>query len=138
MKHIITNPYHEILRFDKGEEVYQGLLDFCKNQDVRSAWIWGLGATEKLTISFYDINKKEYLSKTFTEPLEVLSMNGNISFKSGPLLHLHGVFGRQDFSTIGGHIKELVALGTIEIFIHKIEGEMTRQFDEKTGLNLMD
>jgi len=138
MKHILNNYYHEVLRFDRGEEVFNGLSEFLKDKEILSGWIWGLGAAERITISFYDIDKKEYQNKTFEEPLEVLCLEGNVSAKDGlPAVHLHGTFSRPDFSTIGGHVQKLIALGTIEVFIHKIEGKMERKFDQITGLSLL-
>ena len=65
-------------------------------------------------------------------------MVGNIALMNNEIIvHTHGVFGRQDLSTIGGHIKKLIVSATCEITLTTFEKDFTRSFDEKTGLNLL-
>ena len=138
MKHVLNNPYHEIIRFDKGEKVVEELKKFVEEKDIKVGWIWMLGSAEKVELAYYYLLKKEYQSKVFEESLEVIDVQGNIARKDGEVaLHLHGTFGRTDFSTISGHVNEIVAAATVEVFIHKIEGKLTRAHDEATGLNLL-
>lgn len=97
-----------------------------------------LGSAKAVEMSYYDLAKKEYIKKIFEEPLEVLDIHGNIAKKdSEVVLHLHGSFSRTDFSTVGGHIHEMETSGTMEVFIHKIEGTLTRAQDASTGLNVL-
>lgn len=53
------------------------------------------------------------------------------------MFHLHGSFGRTDYGTVGGHIHALTVAATLEVFIHKIDGELNRAYDRSTGLNLL-
>lgn len=138
MKHILSNPYYEVLRFDREEEVCAGILDFAEQNKISAGWIWALGASEEVKLAFYNLKNKKYKEKTFKESLEILSITGNIGLKDGsPVIHIHGVFSRKNFSAIGGHIQKLVASGTVEVFIRKIDGTINRGIDENTGLNLM-
>lgn len=138
MNHLLTNPYHEILRLDENEEMIDILTEFSESNKIQTGWVYALGSTKEIELGFYNLETKEYERKTFTEPLEVLDVTGNIGEKDNePALHLHGSFSRKDFSTIGGHIHRLIANATVEIFIHKIEGTIKRAHDEKTGLNLI-
>ena len=98
-----------------------------------------LGSSKEVELGFYDLDKKEYPNKIFSEPLEILEASGTLVVMGGkPILHLHGVFGRADYGTIGGHIQHLTANATVEVFIHKLNERLERKRDSKTGLNLLD
>jgi predicted DNA-binding protein with PD1-like motif len=139
MKHIISNPWHEVLRFDKGEDVIGGILNFAEKNKIKAAWLSAIGSSEEVGLGFYNLDKKEYSNKIFKESLEVLHASGTLAVIDGrPSIHWHGVFGRLDYSVIGGHIYRLIANATVEVFIHKLNETLIRKHDEKTGLNLLD
>ena len=138
-----------------GDDVTGGILEFAKDKKLEGAWLSVIGGSKKVELSFYDLEKKEYLKKVFEDPVEILQASGTIAVAEGkPVLHLHGVFGRADFSTFGGHIHQLTANATAEVFIHKFNESLGRTFspvrsvlprstlgrkhDPKTGLNLLD
>jgi predicted DNA-binding protein with PD1-like motif len=139
MLDILSNPYHEILRFDRGDDVISGILKFAKEEKIDAAWVWALGAAEGVELGFYDLEAKEYRKKRFTEPMEIVQMTGNIAVgDNGPILHLHGSFGGRDHAVVGGHVNALIAYGTVEVFLHKIPGKILRAYDQETGLSLLD
>lgn len=138
MKHILSNPYHEVLRFDLGDDVVRGILDFAEKQGIEAAWLSGIGSAKEVELGFYDLKKQEYRKKTFAEPLELLEASGTLAvMDEKPALHIHGVFGGGDYKTIGGHIHRMTANATVEVFIHKIDGRLERKRDPETGLNLL-
>jgi predicted DNA-binding protein with PD1-like motif len=139
MKHILSNPWHEIIRFDRGEEAVSALTLFVKEKDIRAGWVFAIGSSDSVTLSYYDEKKKEYIRRAFDEFLEVVGVSGNIAWKEKePMLHLHGSFGRTDYGTVSGHIHTLTAAATVEVFIHKIDGELNRAHDSATGLTLLE
>ena len=70
-------------------------------------------------LGFYDVIRCEYERRRFTEPLEACSILGNLGLVDGePFPHVHGTFGRADFSTIGGHVFEAVCSVTMELTVH--------------------
>ncbi len=127
------------LNFKKGEEVVSGLLEFLKKENIHAAHITGLGAASKVTIAYYNLETKEYEKKTILEDVEILSLTGNTGVKEGGelVLHLHGVFGRRDFSAFGGHIFEMTISGAGEIHIASFAGKIHRAYDVESGLTLM-
>lgn len=127
------------LNFSKGEEVLSGLVDFVQSKKITAGHITGLGAASRLTIAYYNIGTKEYEKKEFDEEVEILSLTGNIGMKESgeSVVHLHGVFGRRDFSVFGGHIFELVISGAGELHIATFSGTINRKYDEASGLTLM-
>ncbi len=137
MKHVLTNPYHEVLRFDMGEEVVAGILDFAKRRGIEAAWLSAIGSAQEIELGFYDLRKREYITKTFRAPMELVGASGTLAVSdNAPALHLHGSVGFPDHATRGGHIHRMVANATVEVFIYKIDGRLERQHDEGTGLNL--
>ncbi|MEX1063760.1 MAG: DUF296 domain-containing protein [Candidatus Paceibacterota bacterium] len=139
MKHILSNTWHEVLRFDMGDDVTAGILEFAEKNKIEAAWLSAIGSTKEIELAFYDHEKKEYLSETFSEPLELLEASGTLAVMDGkPILHLHGVVGGQDYLTRGGHIQKIIANLTVEVFIHKLNERLERKYDPETGLNLLD
>ncbi|HXK41058.1 MAG TPA: PPC domain-containing DNA-binding protein [Candidatus Paceibacterota bacterium] len=139
MKHVLSNHWHEVLRFDVGDNVIAGILEFAQKQKIGSAWLSAVGSSKEVELGFYHLEKQEYSNKVFKEPLELLEASGTLAVMDGkPILHLHGIFCGADYGTIGGHIQKLIANATVEVFIHKLNERLERKRDLKTGLNLLD
>jgi len=140
MKIIIQDSKNFILRFDKGETVLQGIAGFMQTQQIKACSFTGIGTISHLELGFYNQHLKEYRKKPFLDDFEILSLTGNgalFSTDSKPILHAHGVFGRIDFTVIGGHVFELVTLATCEIFLTRLDGEMKRGNNTDYNLNLL-
>ncbi|MGB9711260.1 MAG: PPC domain-containing DNA-binding protein [Thermodesulfovibrio sp.] len=124
-------------RLFKGEEIVSGITKFLKENSITSGLISGIGAVKKARVGYYDQSEKEYVSHEFNEPMEILSLKGNISIKDGePFAHIHIVLSKKDFSCIGGHLYEAEVFA-FEFEILELEGNsFIRGFDEETGLFL--
>lgn len=132
--------YNYVIRLDKGERLMDGLHTFVQQTKLQTAWLSGIGGAQELTLGFYDLAKQTYRWQQFDGLREVLSLTGNIALdKAGkPALHLHGVFGDDKFQTVGGHVKDLVIGGTLELFVHRIDQPITRRLDKNVGLQTLD
>lgn len=139
MKVIHSEDGAHTLNFQKGDEVMSGITDFCKKEDIQAAHISGLGAASKLTIAYYNIETKEYEKKEFVENVEILNLNGNVGVKEGGelVVHIHGTFGRRDFTVFGGHIFDMTISGAGEVHLVSFSGDINRAYDDETGLTLM-
>lgn len=127
-----------LLRFDKGEEVLTKLQEYCDENKIVAGSFHALGAAGEVVLSYYNLDKKIYEDTTLSEDVEIASMIGNIAVMNDTyIIHSHGVFGRRDFSTVGGHIKSLVVSATCEVTLTVFDKEMKRAFNEETGLNLL-
>jgi len=106
---------------------------------IKAAHITGLGAASALEIAYYNIETKEYERHQIQEDVEILSLNGNVGVaKDGTtIIHLHGTFGKQDLSVIGGHIFSMEVSGAGELHMRTFTGKINRAYDEETGLTLM-
>jgi len=138
MKIILQDNRRFILRFDKGEEVLEGLKKFMAEQAVSACAFFGIGACSVIELGYFNIHLKNYRRKPFTEELEILSFSGNGGLNDGqPEIHCHGVFGMTDFSTIGGHVFKLTVSVTCEIFLLVLDGALERKTDFDSNLNLL-
>lgn len=139
MKIIHTSDTFSTLNFEPGDHIMAGLYDFFADEDVYAGHISGLGAASSIEIAYYNLDTKEYERSTFTENLEILSLNGNVGVKEDGerVVHVHGTFGRRDFSVLGGHVFEIVVSGAGELHLHTFPGKIHRAYDKKTGLTLM-
>ena len=132
--------FNYLIRLDKGEKLLESVEQFAHETKLEGAWVNGLGAASEVTLRIYDLDKKEYRSQKFDGPLEVASLTGNIAFdEEGKfVLHLHGVFGDDKYQTVGGHVQDLTAAATLELFIHRAYQPTKRKMDESVGLKTLD
>lgn len=128
-----------IVRLEMGEPVIERLVDFLRSEGIEFANLSAAGAVQNVRLAYWNASTRAYEYRDFDEQLEVVSFQGNASLKDGePFLHIHGVFGRQDFSTVGGHIKEAQVRPTLEVWLRTEEIPVRRVRDNVTGLDLLD
>lgn len=129
-----------MVRLQKGEQLIASLTKLVETENIPSCWVSIIGGASIVTLKFYDLEKKEYLSKRFDEDLEITGIQGNLAWVDGkPTFHLHGTFSKRDFTAFGGHVEDLTVAGTCEVFLHKwYAGNLTRSKDNEVGLNLLD
>ena len=134
-----SSPQGDAVILGRGEELLSALEAYAREGALQSAWLQsGLGGASGVTLSFYDLETKTYIDKTFDQPLEIVSLTGNLSMVDGePFWHIHGVFGTRDYQTISGHVKQLPIALTSELFITPLALELTRTYDDETGLKLI-
>lgn len=121
-------PSGYFLVLDPGDEILESVTRFATETGVRAAWIQGIGALSRLTLGFYDLASQSYLHRTWDEEMEVCGLSGNLAeVDGGPFPHVHGVFGKRDFSTVGGHLFEAVVSVTVEITVLTAPEALRRQ-----------
>jgi len=128
---------HYILRLEKDEEVVEKIKELCIKENISLGSISGLGASNSVEIGLFNVDTKEYKTKTYTGMFEITSLTGNISKKENDTyLHLHINFSDETNITKGGHLVKCIISATGEIVITKIEGEVQRELNPDIGLNL--
>jgi predicted DNA-binding protein with PD1-like motif len=133
--------YNWLVRFDKGERLVEGLTQLVRQEDIRGAWISGLGGALSAELGFYNLETQEYEWKKFDQLMEITNLQGNVAWQDDePILHIHGTFSDKNMQAFGGHVKELVVGGTCEVLLHRWYEEegLGRDKDQLTGLNLLD
>lgn len=138
MKIILQDNRRYILRFDKGEEVFEALKKFLAEQNITASVFYGIGACSLAELAYFDLKIKSYQNRVFEKEMEIASLAGNSAMLNGEAaLHAHAVLSRDDFFTVGGHVVKLVVSATCEVFLIKLDGKMERSLDEETNLNLL-
>jgi len=122
------------------EDLITAIKEMVMKYELTSGSVNIIGALKKATIGFFDINKKEYLFKTFEEPFELISCMGNISYNDAePVIHLHVSLGREDLSLIGGHLSQPSIISiTAEVFINETKHKIIRSKDPQSKLMLLN
>jgi len=118
-----------VFRFEDGKDVIESLKRVTKEHRIQSGVILGgIGMLRDSEISFYSREKAGYVTSKFDEPVELLSLSGNISLRNNEIFfHLHVALAKEDKSAIGGHLKKATVHNTIEGVIVKLsEIKLTR------------
>lgn len=143
MKHALLHD-HAGLRtfaviFETGDDPVAGLKQFAAAESVQAAQITAIGAFRRLTVGYFDWERKEYLRIPIDDQVEVLTLAGNLGVQAGkPALHAHLVVGRRDGSAQGGHLLEAEVRPTLEVVVLETPAHLRRVFDEASGVALID
>lgn len=127
-----------VFNLARGEELFETLLSWCRENAIAGATFAGLGAADQLELAYYHLPTQTYERHQIYEEVEILSLNGNLgTLKGEKMLHIHSIFGKRDLSAFGGHLFKLRVSGACEIHLTVLPAPLQRAFDEKTGLNLL-
>lgn len=125
-----------LLVLKRGEPVVATLVRALQEKGIASGSISGLGALENPEISYYELEEKRYVSRSFPGVFEVASLNGNISeLEQNLALHMHVVLGDSQYRAIAGHLQDATVGGTLEITVIPFARRFVREKDPETGLN---
>lgn len=128
-----------LVRLESGEPLAQTLVRLLTDEAIEFAAISGAGAVRSVRLGYWNAERERYEYRDVAEQLEVVSFEGNAALKDGtPFLHLHGAFGRRDFTLIGGHIQDATVYPTMEIWLRTEAMPVRRTRDAATGLDLLD
>jgi predicted DNA-binding protein with PD1-like motif len=128
-----------LIRLVRGEEVHASLTAWAATAGCEGAVLTGLGAVEDVELGFYHRDRREYERRVERGPLELLSLDGNLSVVAGnPVLHAHVVLMRDDFTLAGGHLFRARIAVTGEIAVALTDLRLTRRQEEEVGLPLLE
>lgn len=125
------------VRFERGEEVVEKLMELVEKEGIKAASISAIGACDYIQVGLYNVDERKYYSHELTGPMEITSLLGNVSEKDGkPYLHLHITVADEEIRAFGGHLNKCMISGTCEMFINVVDIAIDRMIDDKTGLNV--
>jgi predicted DNA-binding protein with PD1-like motif len=125
--------------FRTGDRVLEGLRRFASEHAIEAAAFTAIGAFQRVTLGYFDIERRDYTRVEFDEQVEVLSLTGNVARgPDGVALHAHAVIGRSDASAHGGHLLEATVRPTLEVVLVEPPAHLQRRIDSATGLPLLD
>lgn len=129
-----------VLKFEKGDELLSGIINYVKEQNIKAGFLTGIGALEKGEIGYFDVEKKKYLNVSFKE-VELLACTGNIAINKEtqePIVHAHIIIGDKDGKTKGGHLITAIVSVTVEIYLVETLPIIYRTKDDLTDLYLLN
>lgn len=132
--------FNYLIKLNKGEQLLEALEQFAAKTQIQGAWMNGLGGALSMTLGFYDLEAKEYLWNTYEGLYEIAGLTGNIALdeQGKAVFHLHGTFGDQNNQSLSGHVKDLTAAATVELFVHRAYQPIRRKHDPEAGLATLD
>ncbi|AGB47733.1 DNA-binding protein [Mesorhizobium sp. B2-5-9] len=129
-----------VVVLDPGEEAFAALTSFAVEQKIGSASLTAIGAFQRATVGWFDLEAKSYRKIPIDEQCEVLSAIGDVATGDDgkPSLHVHAVLGLSDGTTKGGHLLEGTVRPTLEITVVEAPGHLRRRKRAEFGVALID
>jgi hypothetical protein len=99
---------------DSGERLIASLTRKLRELGLQGGWLSGVGSVTDVELGYYDLEKKEYVRRRFSERYELLGLTGNLSLEPGgeAMVHAHALLGTRDFQVFGGHVMEATVTAT--------------------------
>ncbi|MBW3624369.1 MAG: DUF296 domain-containing protein [Armatimonadetes bacterium] len=130
---------HYVLRLMPDEEAMTVLKEFVRREEIRGGYFIAFGAFRRVKLQYFDIEKRKYLDNAVDRQVEVVSLMGNIAQAGNgeTKLHIHGAVADSEMKTYSGHLDEGIVRPTLEVFLTRLDGELLREKDPETGLDLL-
>ncbi len=138
MEYQKINDYY-LLALYRGDYLVASIKQFCQEEKIKNGFFIGLGAVDEVELAHYSVVGKKYSAKKFSEPLEMVSLLGNVFLEKeeGLIIHSHAIFGKKDFQSLGGHLVEAKIAGVGEIIFFPLKNEIKKEYDKETGLKII-
>ena len=126
------------VRIDAGEELISTLLTLCENEHITSAFVQGIGFTDEMKVRVYNKAEDQFHFRTFTESMELTSIDGNIFVaENGIYPHIHVTAADENMTIRGGHLIFCNVAATAELLITLTDFDITRGECNDLKLGLM-
>ena len=126
-----------LLVLDRGEELVGTVTGFLEEKGVLGGHVSGLGALRNTTVGYFDVEKQEYVKRTFEESMELGNLVGTVGSADGkPLLHAHVTLSGPELIAFAGHLVKGEVSVTAELLVTNFEQDLPREEDEDIGLKL--
>lgn len=127
MRHHHFGDGRYVVRLDPGEDLLGQLHAFAAEEDIKAGHVTGLGSVDKITLGFLDPDAKEYVRRTFEEPMEVAQLTASISTDGDkPMVHAHAVVAPRELLAYAGHVHQARVGAVMELFVTRFEGTLRR------------
>ena len=121
----------------RGAWVHDSLVQLAREENLRAAFVTGLGASVETVLAFFDPEQKKYFETPIHGPVEVANLTGNIALVDGePFAHLHAVIAGRDLVARAGHLVAGRVSVTMELFVRDLGDAIVRELHDDIGLKL--
>jgi predicted DNA-binding protein with PD1-like motif len=126
-----------VLRLDDGEDIIESILKSARDSRTTMLVCTGLGMITDFELGFFD--KGEYVRKTYSEPHELLSVQGVVSGYGEHRVHVHVAVADREHRMFGGHLLSGKAWISNEIGILRLDGvRSTRELDPEKNVAILN
>ena len=127
-----------VLIFETGDRVMETLVAYARREGLEAGHFTAIGALRRVTLGYFEWERRDYRRIEIDEQVEVLSLVGDIALEGAePRVHAHLVAGRSDGSTAGGHLIEGEVRPTLELVLVEPPAHLRRRFDPASRLALL-
>ncbi len=131
-----SGPVH-ILRLDDGEDIIDSILKSARDSRSTMLICTGLGMITDFELGYFE--KGEYISKSYSEPHELLSIQGVISGYGEHRVHIHVSVADREHRMFGGHLLRGKVWMANEIGILRLDGvRSTREIDPEKKVAMLN
>jgi len=101
---VLTQPGRRFMgRLNKGDDLLAALERLCQEHGIMLGEVRALGAVSRARVGFYNQEERKYYFLDFGQPLEILSLTGNVSLRDGkPMVHAHVTLADAAGRAVGG------------------------------------
>lgn len=127
-----------VIRIDRGEEILESVMKACREHEIKSGLVSGIGAVSSCTMGVFNVEEKKYYKNEFKGALEITNLTGNVSMmEEETYLHLHMTVGDDKGNAFGGHLNEGIVGVTAEVFVLESDMQIKRELNPEVGINTM-
>ena len=126
-------------RLPHGADLLEAIAAVADEHGVLVGEVRAIGALQRARLAFYDQTTRAYGEWSLDQPLELVSLLGNVSRRDGATaVHVHATLADHDGVCFGGHVAPGCVVFACELFLQELSGgePLERAYDDETGLPL--
>lgn len=128
-----------VARLPYGADLLEAIAAVADEHGVLVGELRAIGALQRARLAFYDQQSHVYGEWSLDQPLELVTLLGNVSRRDGgTAVHVHATLADHDGVCFGGHVAPGCTVFACELFLQElVDGEpLERAYDDETGLPL--
>ena len=128
-----------VARLPHGADLLEAIAQVADEYGVLVGEVRAIGALKCARLAFYDQQTRAYGEWSLDQPLELVTLLGNVSRRDGATaVHVHATLADHDGVCFGGHVAAGCVIFACELFLQELTGgaALKRAYDEETGLPL--
>lgn len=108
-----------LIRLEHGEDILESIKQTIKEERSTMVIVSGLGMISDFELGYFD--QGSYLKRSYSEPHELLALQGTISTEGEPRIHIHATVADKEHRASGGHLIRGKAWMSNEICLVRLE-----------------
>jgi len=90
------------LRLDHDDDILGRIKEVVQSESSTFVFTTGLGMIHDFELGYFD--NGQYVKKHYSEPHELLAMQGSVSSNGDPRVHIHVAVANRNHEAFGGHL----------------------------------